>query len=299
MAYKGRRVKKKPLHKRPGFWAVMVTLVLFLVLAVWTIGMLASGEFSVRTPDPTEAPVSMERPPEQTEETLPPPEANPYGPVDFMVEEDTEEVVFLSGNAVKGIDVSMWQGDVDWQQVRDSGVEFVMIRVGGRGTEAGSLYADDLCQTYYEGAKAAGLQVGAYFFSQSITVEEAVEEAEYTLEQIRNWEVDMPIVYDWEYIGDGARTDTMNARLLTDMVKAFCDTVREAGYDPMVYFGRSHSTDLLILSELVDYKFWLAMYNPIMDYPYKIEMWQYTETGSVPGISGNVDINLYFPWEED
>jgi len=109
----------------------------------------------------------------------------------------------------------------------------------------------------------------------------------------------MPIVYDWEYIGDGARTDTMNARLLTDMVKAFCDTVREAGYDPMVYFGRSHSTDLLILSELVDYKFWLAMYNPIMDYPYKIEMWQYTETGSVPGIAGNVDVNLWLPDPEE
>ena len=295
MAYKGRRVKKKSLLKRPGFWAALVTILLVAVLAVWTVSKFNAGDFSVRTPDPTTEPTSMERPTEETEATLPPPPENPYGPVDFMVEESTQEVIFLSGDAVKGIDVSTWQGNIDWQQVKDSGVEFVIIRVGGRGTDAGTLYEDDMAQTYYEGAKAVGLKVGAYFFSQSITEEEAVEEAEYTLEMIRNWDVDMPIVYDWEYIGSGARTAIMSARLLTDMVKAFCNTIRDAGYEPMVYFGRSHSTDLLILSELVEYKFWLAMYNPIMDYPYKIDMWQYTETGSVPGIAGNVDVNLWLP----
>ena len=139
--------------------------------------------------------------------------------------------------------------------------------------------------------------MGAYFFSQSVTVEEAVEEAEYVLDAIKDWDVDMPVVYDWEYIGDGARTDHMVAGLLTEMAKAYCDTVKNAGYDPMIYFGRSQSTDLLKLSELVDYGFWLAMYNPIMDYPYKIDIWQYTETGSVPGISGNVDLNLWFQYD--
>ena len=295
MAYKGRRVKKKPVHKSPFFWGVLVSLVLVLVLVIWVASMFGNGNFTIRTPDPTEAPVSMERPEDGIQETLPPPEANPYGPVDFMVEPETQEMVFLSGNAIKGIDVSTWQGEIDWQQVKDSGVEFVIIRVGGRGTSEGTIYPDDMAQIYYEGARAVGLKVGAYFFSQSVTVEEAVEEAEYTLDMIRNWDVEMPVVYDWEYVGDGARTDLMDARLLTDMVKAFCDTVRDAGYDPMVYFGRSHSADLLILSELVDYKFWLAMYNPIMDYPYKIDIWQYTDTGSVPGIAGNVDVNLWLP----
>lgn len=295
MAYKGRRVKKKAVWKRAGFWAALITLVLVAVLAIWTVAQFSDGNFTVRTPDPTTEPTSMERPTEETKETIPQPPENPYGPVDFMVEEDSDEVIFLSGDTIKGIDVSTWQGYIDWQQVRDSGVEFVMIRVGGRGTETGGLYADDMAQSYYEGAKAVGLKVGAYFFSQSITEAEAVEEAEYTMELIRNWEVDMPVVYDWEYIGDGARTDIMSARLLTDMVKAFCDTIRDGGYDPMVYFGRSHSADLLHLAELVEYKFWLAMYNPIMDYPYQIQMWQYTETGTVPGISGNVDINLWLP----
>ena len=124
-----------------------------------------------------------------------------------------------------------------------------------------------------------------------------MEEAEYVLDAIKDWDVDLPVVYDGEYIGDGARTAHMVAGLLTEMAKAYCDTVKNAGYDPMIYFGRSQSTDLLNLSELVDYGFWLAMYNPIMDYPYKIDIWQYTETGSVPGISGNVDLNLWFQYD--
>lgn len=296
MAYKGRRVKKKPLGKNPFFWAGVIGAVIVL-LVILVAGMVRSGVFSIRTPDPTTAPTSMERPGMPTEETLPPPEANPYGPVDFLLDEESQQITLLSGEGIKGIDVSSWQGDIDWQQVKDSGVEFVFIRLGGRGTTEGNIYPDEMRQTYYEGAKAAGLKVGGYFFSQSITIEEAIEEAEYALDAVADWDVDMPIVYDWEYIGGGARTDTVTTGLLTDMVKAFCNRVREAGYEPMIYFGRSHSIDLLNLSELVDYGFWLAMYDPIMDYPYKIDIWQYTETGSVPGISGNVDINLWFQYD--
>jgi GH25 family lysozyme M1 (1,4-beta-N-acetylmuramidase) len=258
------------------------------------------GKPLIRTPDPTTEPTSGTRPQEETRETLPPPPENPYGPIDFdLVDEETNEITLTSGNAIKGIDVSEWQGDIDWQQVKDSGVEYVIIRVGGRGTEEGTLYGDDRCQEYYAGATAVGLKVGAYIFAQSITVEEAVEEAEFVLEQVKDWDVQMPLVYDWEYVDSESRTGKMDSRTLTDMAKAFCDTIKEAGYTPMIYFGRSQSMDLMHLEELVEYPFWLAMYSTIMDYPYKIDMWQYTETGSVPGISGNVDINLYFPWEED
>ena len=176
-------------------------------------------------------------------------------------------------------------------------MEFVIIRVGGRGTEGGGLYGDEMAQTYYEEATAVGLKVGAYFFAQSVTVEEAIEEAEYVLEAVKDWDVQMPLVYDWEYVDETARTADTDARTLTDMAKAFCDTIKEAGYTPMIYFGRSQSKDLLILEELVDYPFWLAMYSTIMDYPYKIDMWQYTEQGSVPGIDGNVDLNLWFTYE--
>ena len=296
MIYKGRRVKKEPLYKMPGFWAAVVALVLILVLVIWvTVALKDSGPL-IRKPDPTTEPTSMTRPVVE-KETLPPPPENPYGPIDFVEEEDTGEITLTGGHSIKGIDVSEWNGEIDWQQVKDSGVEFVIIRVGGRGTEGGAVYDDEMAQTYYEEATEAGLKVGAYFFSQSVSIEEAIQEAEYVLDAVKDWDVQMPLVYDWEYVDKAARTADIGPRALTDMAKAFCDTIKHGGYTPMIYFGRSQSKDLLILEELVEYPFWLAMYSTIMDYPYKIDMWQYTEEGSVPGIDGNVDLNLWFTYE--
>lgn len=297
MAYKGRRVKKVPLYKKPAFWLAIAAAVLILVLVIWVCAALSSEVFTIRKPDPTTEPTSQARPTEATEPTLPPPEENPYGPVDFEADEETGEITLTSGNAVKGIDVSVWQGEIDWQQVKDSGVEFAIIRVGGRGMDEGGFYTDDMAQSYYEGATAAGLKVGAYFFSQAITVEEAVEEAEFVLDAVKDWDVQMPLVFDWEYMGEDVRTSKMDSRTLTDMAKAFCDTIKEAGYEPMIYFGRNQSMNMMKLEELVDYPFWLAMYSTVMDYPYKIDMWQYTDQGTVPGIAGNVDLNLMFTYE--
>ena len=297
MAYKGRRVKKVPLYKKPAFWLAVVAAILILVLVIWVCAALSSEVFTIRKPNPTTEPTSQTRPTETTEPTLPPPEENPYGPVDFEADEETGEITLTSGNAVKGIDVSVWQGEIDWQQVKDSGVEFAIIRVGGRGMDEGGFYTDDNAQSYYEGATAAGLKVGAYFFSQAITVEEAVEEAEFVLDAVKDWDVQMPLVYDWEYMGEDVRTSKMDSRTLTDMAKAFCDTIKEAGYEPMIYFGRNQSMNMMKLEELVDYPFWLAMYSTVMDYPYKIDMWQYTDQGTVPGIAGNVDLNLMFTYE--
>lgn len=297
MAYKGRRTKKVPIYKQPQFWVAVAAVILVLVLVIWVARALSSEVFTIRKPDPTTAPVSQTAPPETTEATLPPPPENPYGPVDFKTDEQTGEITLTSGTSMKGIDVSEWQGEIDWQQVKDSGVEFVIIRVGGRGMTEGGLYTDEYAQSYYEGATAVGLKVGAYLFSQSISVEEAIEEAEFVLEQVENWEVQMPLVYDWEYMGQDARTADMDPRTLTDMANAFCQTIEAAGYTPMLYFGRSQSVDMMHLEELVDYPFWLAMYSTVMDYPYKIDMWQYTDEGTVPGISGNVDLNLLFTYE--
>lgn len=297
MAYKGRRVKKVPIYKKPAFWMALVTLVLILVLVIWVYIALSSEVFTIRKPDPTTEPTSQTRPTEETEPTLPPPESNPYEPVDFETNEETGEITLTGGDAVKGIDVSVWQGRIDWDQVKESGVEFVMIRVGGRGLSEGLIYNDDNAQEYYEGATAAGLKVGAYFFSQSVTVEEAVEEAEFVLNAVKSWDVQMPLVYDWEYMGEDVRTADTDSRTLTDMAKAFCDTIEAAGYEPMIYFGRSQSMEMMNLEELTDYRFWLAMYSTIMDYPYKINMWQYTDQGTVPGIEGNVDLNLMFTYE--
>ena len=228
--------------------------------------------------------------------TLPPPTENVFTPKDFAYEGDY--LTCLTDESILGIDISKYQGKIDWQQVKDAGIEFVIIRLGYRGYGQGKLNEDPMAQENYRGAKEAGLKVGAYFFSQAISVEEAEEEAQYAMELSKDWQLDMPLVYDWECLAEDYRTAQVDARLLTDCAKAFCNTVQAQGYTPMVYFNPNQSRKQMYLAELTGYDFWLAMYSDQMNYPYKVDMWQYTNQGSVPGISGNVDINLYFPYED-
>ena len=287
--------EKKPIYKTLLFWEIAAGALFILAILIFM-----AAELRKPLPEiPETIGASAPAPSEETrsaEETLPPPESNPIGLGDFAMEGDY--LSCLTAPSVIGIDVSFWQGTVDWQQVKDAGVEFVIIRAGWRGSEEGVLAEDECAQANYRGAIAAGLKVGAYFFSQAITMQEAVEEANYLMEIIKDWDVEMPIVYDWEYVSDDSRTGKMDARTLTDCTKAFCETVKAGGYTPMVYFNANQSHKDMYLEELTDYGFWLAQYDTVLNYPYKIDMWQYTETGSVPGIDGNVDINLYFPWEQ-
>ena len=220
---------------------------------------------------------------------------NPYGPLDFGFEGDY--LACFAGEYALGIDVSYWQGQIDWQQVKDAGIEYAIVRVGQRGSEQGTIAEDQMARQYYQEASAVGLKLGAYFFSQAISVEEAVEEANFVLDIIRDWHLEMPVVFDWEYYSDTARTANMDARTLTDCTIAFCDTIKSAGFTPMVYFNIEQARNLVHLEELTDYKFWLAMYDTSMTYAHKIDMWQYSCTGSVPGITGDVDLNLYFTYE--
>ena len=230
-----------------------------------------------------------------TEATEPPIPENPYGPMDFGYE--GEYLTCLAGESMVGIDVSYWQGDIDWQQVADSGVEFAIIRLAWRGSEQGLLFADEYAQTNYEKAIAAGIKVGGYFFSQAITPEEAAEEAQYALDMVKDWQIEMPIIFDWEHMQDSYRTNGMDAKTLTACTKAFCDTILAAGYETMVYFNPEQAWRKLNLEELTDYGFWLAMYESTMVYPYRVHMWQYTDAGTVPGIAGNVDLNVYLSYE--
>ncbi len=281
-------------YKSPIFWSAVIGGLTCLCVLIFIFIALRGPR---QTPEPTvETTTTQPTPTEATEATLPPPEANPIGLGDFAMMGGY--LTCLSTRSVLGIDVSEWQGKIDWQQVRATGVEFAMIRAGYRGTEQGVVLEDLSAQANYAGATAAGVKVGAYFFSQAVTVEEAVEEANFLLSVIKDWNVEMPVVFDWEYVDAESRTGKVDPRTLTDCTKAFCDTVAAAGYQPMIYFNISHSYDNVYLRELTGYPFWLARYDTVLDYPYKIDMWQYTETGSVPGISGNVDINLYFPWED-
>ena len=269
-------------------------------LGLLLIGLLAFMIWQARpvpAADPTQATTT-----ETTQATTPPTEAteplipaNPYGPEDFGIE--GHYMACLAGESMVGIDVSTWQGYIDWEQVRDSGIEYAIIRIGYRGTEQGTMAEDDMAQTNYQGAKAAGLKVGAYFFSQAITPEEARDEAIYAMRIIQDWELDLPLVYDWEYVSEEARTANVDARLLTDCTIAFCQEVERGGYDSMIYFNPTQAHKQMFLEELTGYRFWLAMYDTVMNYPHKVDMWQYTNRGYVPGINGNVDINLWFLYE--
>ena len=231
--------------------------------------------------------------PTEPGETIPEPEKSPYTKLDFQYE--GRYLGCIKAGTIPGIDVSYYQGKIDWEKVKASGIEFAIIRLGYRGYgQEGKLVEDKMAYENLEGALDAGLKVGVYFFSQAITVEEAVEEAEFVLKRIKVYDITMPVVFDWEYISEEARTAKMDRRTLTDCYKAFCEKIAEAGYTPMAYFNSYQSRQLMYLHELEDYPFWLALYSDRMTYPYRFEMWQYTDSGRVPGIEGNVDINLYF-----
>lgn len=230
-----------------------------------------------------------------TQETLSMPEESVLSPMDFVF--DGQYLTCTSVPSVLGIDVSTHQKQIDWELVKASGVEFVMIRVGYRGTDVGAIYEDELAQQHYEGAKAAGLQVGGYFFSQAVSAEEAREEAEFALQVAAHWEMDMPLAYDWEYVSKESRTAQIDDQTLIDCTRAFCQQIVQGGRRTMVYFNPSQARKELYLENLTDYGFWLAMYSTEMSYPYKVDMWQYTADGTVPGVAGPVDINLYFLYD--
>ena len=268
--------------KRIFLW-VSIALLVQVLITVLVLGLVLSGP---ETPEEAQVPTTQAA-------TFPQPEKNPFSPEDF-----TYENGFLTCTAapsILGIDVSTHQKQVDWQQVKDAGIEFVMIRLGYRGTEQGGLYPDELYQQHYEGARAVGLKIGAYFFSQAICPEEAVEEAEFALSLAENWHLDMPLVYDWELVGANSRAAGITPQTLTDCVNAFCQRVESAGHTPMVYFNADQAREMLYLDQLLSYPYWLALYRDEMTFEYRVDMWQYTQTGTVPGIEGNVDIDLYFP----
>ena len=270
--------------------ALVVALVVVTVLSI--SGTTASEPPAVETPSqpPTEEPT-------EPEPTLPPPEENPFDELDFQYE--GRYLKLRDGESLTGVDVSHWQQDIDWEQVKDSGVDFAMIRLGYRGYEKGGIGLDTSAIANLDGAIAAGLDVGVYFFSQALTPEEAEEEAYFVVQQLEPYaeHITMPVVYDWEHVNvENTRTENMrDPDLLTDCSLAFLQTVEAAGYRPMVYFNRTQSWKYLNLEELKDYEFWLAAYTQRMDFPYKIKMWQYTNKGRVPGIEGECDVNIYFP----
>lgn len=195
-----------------------------------------------------------------------------------------------------GVDVSVHQGDIiDWKKVKAAGVDFAIIRVGGRGYGSeGKLYDDKNFQKNIEGALDADLKVGVYFFSQAITVEEAIEEARYTIDKIKGYSITYPVVFDWEKTGGKeTRTYGLATDNLCDAANAFCRTVEDAGYQSMIYFNCDVGYLKYDLRQILNHDFWLAQYAvSAPTFYYNFQMWQYTSTGRVDGIPKEVDLNL-------
>ena len=231
---------------------------------------------------------------EEPENPTIPPDRNPYDQYDFQY--DRHNYLKLQNlHSYAGVDVSAYQGKIDWKKVKASGIDFAIIRLGYRGYESGKLVEDDYAKANLKGATEAGLKVGAYFFSQALSIKETDEEIKFILKILGDTKLEMPLVLDWEIPANTARTRNMDATTLTDIQRHFCGQVRDKGYQPMIYFNWHQSEKLYYLSELEEYPFWLALYQDRMTYPWKIEMWQYTDKGKVPGIQGNVDLNVYMP----
>lgn len=295
-------MKNKKRGSRALTWIILL-LCLALVAAIgWAVasGLAKLAHYSENTViGESKAEVPGESMDEQTPVTppeKPEPElaANAYDPTGFYLRRGLRR--YESGNMIglSGVDVSSYQGEIDWEAARDGGVQFAMIRVGYRGFVSGELDEDDQFKANIQGALDAGIPVGVYFFSQALTEEEAVEEAEYVLAQIKDYDVTFPVVFDWEEVQGQARTDEMNMLMLTACAKAFCDKVAESGYEPGIYFNLTYGYEQLNLASLKDYTFWLAEYAEAPSFVYDFKMWQYTNEGTVPGIQGPVDLNIYF-----
>ena len=192
-----------------------------------------------------------------------------------------------------GIDVSKYQPTVDWKKVKNAGINFVMIRCGYRGYGSGVLVEDPMYKSHITGAKAAGLRVGVYFFSQAVNEAEAVEEASMAVSLAKKYGINMPIAIDSEYAAGGSgRADRLSKSDRTAITKAFCNTVKSAGYTPMVYASKSWFSDHLNASQLSGYRIWVAHYANKCGYTGSYHIWQNTDKGKVDGIPGYVDMNI-------
>ena len=197
-----------------------------------------------------------------------------------------------------GIDVSSYQEDIDWEAVAEAGVEFAIVRVGYRGYgEEGTLNEDTYYLENILGAQQAGLTVGVYLFSQALNIDEAMEEAAFLLDRIDGLDIDGPVVFDWERVtsSSSSRSKNVNKKTLTECAAVFCEMVKHSGYEPYIYFNQTLAYGSLALDELTDYGWWLAEYNDDPNFYYNCQMWQYSDSGSVPGISGRrTDLDLWF-----
>ena len=220
---------------------------------------------------------------------------NPYDPAKISFDENDRPRYADSAEPVLcGIDVSSHQGKIDWNAVAADGIDYAMIRCGFRGYgEKGSLNEDEYFKENIEGALAAGLDVGVYFFSQALTVEEALNEAALTLQLIRDYPVTYPVVFDWERMtNSGSRTANPGWDAVLNCAEAFCGAISAAGYTPMLYFNKNMAYLYFDMERVQAYDNWFAWYHDELEFLYDFQMWQYSDSDKVAGIQGKVDMNV-------
>ena len=213
---------------------------------------------------------------------------------DFTMQDGSPVYLGDDYDTAYGIDVSEWQGHIDWKAVKKSGIDFAFVRIGIRGTgAAGRLVEDERAITNLTEARAADIRVGAYFFSQATSAEEGAEEARFVLDVLDGMALDLPVMFDWEKVSDEtARTYHLDYGTLNECAAAFCETIENAGYDAGIYTNRQLGYYAYQLGELKDYDLWVADFNTWPDFYYQFSVWQYSDSAACPGIEGAVDRNL-------
>ena len=220
--------------------------------------------------------------------------ANSYDTAKFVYQ-NPQMKYYVNGKQASwfGVDISSKQGIVDFEKLKKAGVDFVMIKVGGRGYSSGNIVLDSSYKDYMNGAKNAGLGIGVYFYSQAVDKDEVCEEAETLLELIKDYPVKYPVVFDMESVeGDMARTDALDVSTRTELARIFLKTIKAEGYTPMLYGDKEWLVTKLDLEKLQDYDVWLSQETDTPDYPYEYTMWQYNKSGTVSGISGTAGLNI-------
>lgn len=222
---------------------------------------------------------------------------NTYDPELFVLDGDMIMEYYENGDRIshKGIDVSRYQGRIDWEKVAGDDVEYAFIRLGIRGYSEGAIQEDQYFEDNIRGARRNGIDVGVYFFTQATSIAEAEEEAQYVLDMIEPYKVDYPVVIDVEALSNvNARTNDLTKEERTEYCIAFCETIKNAGYTPMIYGNLKTFMLMLDLEQLEDYDKWFAYYDEQFYFPYDFKVWQYTDTGKVNGIGTDVDLNISF-----
>ncbi len=194
-----------------------------------------------------------------------------------------------------GIDISYHQQNINWEELKGSDCEFIMLRCGFRGYTEGGLVKDEKFDEYAQAAVDAGFPIGVYFFTQALTVEEAIEEADFVMSTIEPYPISYPVVIDTEYVSDSAaRTNKteLTPEQRSEIVAAFCERVKENGYYPMVYASENWLRRSLKAELLQPYEVWAPQYLDTNDFMYDFTIWQYSDAGTVPGIKEKVDLNI-------